>query len=158
MSIPKIYLETTMFNYYFDADRDAHADTVALFEECQIGLFEAFTSDYVLREIDNDKTAKRDEMRSLIKKYDIKVLAATEETDSLAKRYTDEGALPKGSFADACHIAATAVYGLDMIVSLNFRHIVRDKTMTATSEINALSGYKQIKIYAPMEVINREKS
>jgi hypothetical protein len=24
----RIYLETTMFNYYFDSDRDAHADTV----------------------------------------------------------------------------------------------------------------------------------
>ena len=24
----RIYLETTLFNYYFDEDRDAHADTV----------------------------------------------------------------------------------------------------------------------------------
>jgi hypothetical protein len=28
MRIPKVYLETTMFNYYFDIDRDAHAVTV----------------------------------------------------------------------------------------------------------------------------------
>ena len=29
----KLYLETTMFNYYFDARRDGHAETVRLFEE-----------------------------------------------------------------------------------------------------------------------------
>ena len=34
MKVPKIYIETTLFNYYFDDDRDAHADTVTLFEEC----------------------------------------------------------------------------------------------------------------------------
>jgi hypothetical protein len=28
MSVPKIYLETTVFNYYFDTERDAHEDTV----------------------------------------------------------------------------------------------------------------------------------
>ena len=28
----KLYLETTMFNYYFDTERDGHADTVRLFE------------------------------------------------------------------------------------------------------------------------------
>jgi hypothetical protein len=31
--IPTIYLETTMFNFYVDKDRDAHADTVKLFKE-----------------------------------------------------------------------------------------------------------------------------
>ena len=30
---PKVYLETTMFNYFFDTERDAHADTVKLFDE-----------------------------------------------------------------------------------------------------------------------------
>jgi len=28
----RIYLETTMFNYYFDTERDSHADTVRMFE------------------------------------------------------------------------------------------------------------------------------
>jgi len=30
MRIPKIYLETTVFNHYFDAGREAHAATVEL--------------------------------------------------------------------------------------------------------------------------------
>jgi hypothetical protein len=46
MRTPKIYLETTIFNFYIDADRDAHADTVLLFEEIAAGKYEAFTSVY----------------------------------------------------------------------------------------------------------------
>ena len=53
MIMPKIYLETTLFNYYFDKDRDAHADTVTLFEECASGKYEAFTSVYVIDELED---------------------------------------------------------------------------------------------------------
>ena len=33
-----------MFNYYFDEDRDTHADTVKLFQEIQSGKYEAYWS------------------------------------------------------------------------------------------------------------------
>ena len=44
MRTPKIYLETTLFNYFYDSERDAHTDTVALFKEIQAGKYEAYTS------------------------------------------------------------------------------------------------------------------
>jgi len=44
----KVYLETTLFNYYFDEDRDAHADTVRLFEDIAAEKYEAYTSAYIL--------------------------------------------------------------------------------------------------------------
>ena len=50
MKIQKIYLETTLFNFYVDADREAHADCVHLFDDIAAGKYEAFTSDYVLDE------------------------------------------------------------------------------------------------------------
>ena len=43
MRVMKVYLGTTLFNYYFDEDRDAHADTVTFFEECAAGRFEPYT-------------------------------------------------------------------------------------------------------------------
>jgi predicted nucleic acid-binding protein len=52
MPTPKVYLETTMFNYYCDTDRDAHQATVALFEAIGRGEFEGFTSDYALEVTD----------------------------------------------------------------------------------------------------------
>jgi len=90
----KIYLETTMFNYYFDEDRDAHADTVTFFEECLTGKFEPYTSFYVTDELENAPAEKRDKMLALIGKYDITVLTASDEVDNLARHYISEGALP----------------------------------------------------------------
>ena len=75
-----------------------------------------------------------------------------------AKRYMSEGALPLGSLEDASHIAIASVNNLDMIISLNFKHIVREKTIKLTGAINTLLGYKPIEMYAPMEVISDEKT
>jgi len=154
----KIYLETTMFNYYFDEDRDAHADTVTLFEECAAGKFEPYTSDYVIDELEQAPTDKRDKMIALVERYNITVLAASEEIVTLAKRYISDGALPQGSQTDARHIAAATVNAMDMIISLNFRHIVKEKTIRITSAINTILGYKIIDIETPMEVIDDEKT
>jgi len=151
--IIKTYLETSMFNYYFDTDREHHPDTVAFFEACLAGRFEAYTSEYVMRELLAAPDGKREKMLSLVDRYKINVLAASSEIDNLAQRYLDEGALPGKSLADANHIASAAVYGLDIVVSLNFRHIVRPKTEQMTREINTILGYKPVSISSPMGVI-----
>jgi predicted nucleic acid-binding protein len=158
MRTPKIYLETTLFNYYFDEDRDAHSDTVRLFEECAAGKFEPYTSLYVTDELEDAPNDKRANMLALIERYGISVLAASDEIIKLARRYISESALPEGSITDAIHIAAAVVYDLDMIISLNFRHIVKEKTIKLTGAINTLLGYKPITITSPMEVIDDEKS
>ena len=45
MRVPKIYLETTIFNFLFVGDAPQYtADTRKLFEEIRAGKFEAFTS------------------------------------------------------------------------------------------------------------------
>jgi len=147
-----------MFNYYFDKDRDAHADTVTLFEECTAGTFEPYTSDYVIREIDDAPADKREKMLGLLKQYEITILAASDEIDNLAARYISEGALPRGSLVDASHIASASVNALDIIISLNFRHIVKQKTITLTGAINTILGYKPVDINSPMEVIDGEKT
>ena len=158
MRAPKIYLETTLFNYYFDEDRDAHADTVRLFKECAAGKFEPYTSLYVVDELNDAPSEKRDKMIALIKQYNITVLAASDEADNLARRYLVEGVLPQGSLTDASHISCATVNDLDMIISLNFRHIVREKTVKLTGAINMLSGYKAVEINSPMEVIDDEET
>ena len=78
--------------------------------------------------------------------------------DKLAECYVSESALSKGSLVDASHIAVTTVNSLDMIISLNFRHIVKEKTIQLTNAINTLQGYRKVKIKSPMEVIDSEKT
>jgi len=97
-------------------------------------------------------------MLDLIDKYNITALAITDESDVLALRYIKESAFPINSLLDASHVAAASVSALDMIISLNFRHIVKERTIEMTGAINTLLGYKTVKIKTPMEVIDDEKT
>jgi predicted nucleic acid-binding protein len=85
----RIYLETTLFNFYFDENRDAHADTVRLFEDIAAEKYEAYTSDYVVRELEDAANEKRDKMLTLIDRYEITVLGLDPEAEQLAYTYVD---------------------------------------------------------------------
>ena len=158
MRTPRIYLETTMFNFYFEREREAHADTVTLFEEIKAGKYRAFTSMYAVGELQEAPAERAQKMTDLIAEFDITVLDSTEEADALAAIYLSQGILPPGSKVDAQHIAVATVNDLDMIISLNFRHIVRKKTVTMTGLVNTAHGYKPVEIHSPMEVVERENT
>ena len=160
MRKPKIYLETTIFNFPFADDApQLRADTLKLFEEIKTGKYEPYTSIYVLDELENTvQTDKLRKMKGLIEIYNITVIPISEEAERLAGLYLAEEVINKKYMTDAYHIAITTVSGLDFIVSLNFRHIVKQKTIRETARINGREGYKQIGIYEPAEVINGKDS
>jgi hypothetical protein len=153
MLTPKIYLETTIFNFYVDTDRGfAHESTVALFKEIAARKYLAFTSEYVVKELEAAKTEKRDKMLPLIKQYNILVLDFNDAAEGLADLYVAEGVIPKKYRTDGLHIAIATVNNLDMIISMNFQHIVKRKTERMTAAINTLNGYNAVEICNPMEV------
>ena len=158
MRKPKIYLETTMFNFYFDEDRDAHVSTVKLFKEVAAGKYEAFTSTYATDELEKADSDKKDKMLALISEYNITVLAPDDEAVRLADIYVAEGIIPIKYRTDGLHIAIASINELEMILSMNFQHIVKRKTKIATGTINALNGYRPIEILTPMEVVEDENN
>ena len=158
MKKQKIYLETTLFNYYFDVDRENHPDAVMLFEDIAAGKYEAFTSLYVVDELEKAPSEKSDKMIALIKQYGISALALNDEAEQLANAYVEQGIIPMKYRIDGVHIAVAAVNDLDMIVSMNFQHIVKRKTKIGTGSINALNGYRAVEICTPMEVNDHENT
>ena len=152
----KVYLETTMFNYYFDVERDAHPDTVKMFEEIKAGKYEPYTSTYAIKELMQTKGPKRDKMLELLTQHNIKILDDSQEAERLAELYIKEGVIPPAETVDALHVAVASINDLDMIVSLNFSHIVRKKTIELAELVNVREGYRKVLIYAPMEVVDRE--
>jgi predicted nucleic acid-binding protein len=152
----KVYLETTLFNYYFDEDREAHSATVRLFRDIAAGKYEAYTSDYVVDELEDTKSDKREKMLALIGQYNVTVIGLDTEAEQLADVYIEQGVIPVKYRTDGVHIAVAAVNDLDMIISMNFEHIVKRKTKLGTSSINTLKGYRAVEIYNPMEVNDDE--
>ena len=93
-----------------------------------------------------------------MKEYSIAILRRSEEANNLALLYQEQGILPERSTTDACHIAVAAINDMDMILSLNFEHIVRKKTAIMTGALNTQLGYRAVDIRSPMEVVERENS
>jgi len=158
MRIPTIYLETTIFNFPFADDAPQYrTDTLRLFAEIRGGKFRPFTSEYVTQELEAATDSLRDDRLRLINEYGVEVIPASDEAKSLAMAYIKSGIIPQTYGTDGFHIAAATVKGLDFIVSLNFRHIVKRKTIEEVELINFREGYKKIGIYSPMEVINYDE-
>jgi predicted nucleic acid-binding protein len=154
----KLYLETTMFNYYFDAEREFHADTVRLFEVIRAGGYEAYTSEYTVLELRKAPKPKRSNMLALIDEYNIAMLDIDAESDRLADLYVEHSIIPLKYRIDGAHIAIAAINGLDFILSFNFQHINKLKTKRMTELVNLSEGYKGIIICTPMEVLDNDES
>ncbi|MDR1297937.1 MAG: hypothetical protein LBO05_11340, partial [Deltaproteobacteria bacterium] len=82
----RVYLETSMFNYYYyyDKERDGHSATVKMFEAIGSGKFYGFTSEFVNTELEKAPEPKKSNMLSLIGKYNFAILKPDEETLNLA--------------------------------------------------------------------------
>jgi len=158
MRKPKIYLETTLFNFYFDSDRDAHADTVRLFQDVAAGKYEAFTSGAVTEELAKAPEPKKDRMLALLKEFNIQVLPVEDKAEKLADVYVAEKIIPMKYRTDGVHIAVAAVNRLNVIISMNFQHIVKAKTKRMTGAVNMLKGYRPVQILSPKEFNENEKN
>jgi hypothetical protein len=157
MRIPKVYLETSVFNFVFADDApDKRRDTLKLFEEIREGKYVPYTSEYVTDELNAAPEEKRLKMLRLIADYNIILIGTSDEAVRLADTYVSEGIIPQKYTADALHIAIATIMDMDFIVSLNFKHIVKRKTILLTEVINAREGYKRIGIFSPAEVIENE--
>jgi hypothetical protein len=155
----KIYLETTMFSFYYETREfspypEYKGQVRRVFDRIKAGMYEPYTSAYVTREISNETNPeKREKMEGLAKEYGIRFLEETDDVGRLAALYIQEKAIPAAYELDATHIAITAANGLDFIVSLNFEHIVRPWTIERVRRVNIREGYKGIGIYRPVEVL-----
>ncbi|MDR3354056.1 MAG: hypothetical protein LBO21_03375 [Synergistaceae bacterium] len=152
----RLYLESTMFNYYFDKDRDGHGDTVKLFDAIGTGKYEGYTSEYAEIELRRAFEPKRRNMLALIDRYRITRLEAEDEAYRLADLYVTNNVMPERFRFDGAHIAIASIHGLDCICSYNFRHINRVRTKLITARINNAEGYESIVICTAKEVLEDE--
>ena len=148
----KIYFETTVFNRHFENGREHSAETKHLFKMISHHKIAAYSSTATLEEIDRAPEPKRSQMLSLIEQFDITIFEVEQPAFDLADTYVEMGIIPAKYRLDGVHIAMAAVHNLDCIVSLNFHHINKLKTKTATEIVHRMKGYNNPYICTPMEV------
>jgi predicted nucleic acid-binding protein len=114
-----------------------------------------FVSSVVAAEIEAAPEAVREKFEEVLR-LNPEFLEITEEALVLARSYSDRGALPPRFRNDLVHIALAATAEVDVLVSWNFKHIVRLERIRVYNAVNLELGYRQLQIHSPREVASYE--
>jgi predicted nucleic acid-binding protein len=158
MTKPRLYLETSVWNFIFADDAPEKKQiTLAFFDKVKEGEYEIFISDTVIQEIERADEDKKRLLFEIIEQYKPKILEINDDVGLMARKYISEGIIPQTKLDDATHAAVATVHGLDALISWNLRHLANYKKMERINEINMENGYsKRLDLITPMEVSDAE--
>ncbi len=126
MSLPKLYLETTIPSYLTarrsrDLRLAADQETTQEWWEFHRHQYELFVSAIVLDECAAGDAAMAAARHGCI--AGVSQLAQTAEVDALAALILHEGIIPANAAPDANHIALATVHGMNFLLTWNCTHI-----------------------------------
>lgn len=150
MKPPRLYLDTSVIGGYFD--EEFKAPTRMLFAQIREGRFQGAISTIVQEELSGAPAHVRD----MIVKYDLHLIQEDDEMVLLARSYLAESILSSKMLNDCRHVVAASIERVDLLVSWNFRHIVRFDRIRLFNAVNLKYGFPMIEIRSPMEVIYHE--
>lgn len=159
----KIYLETTVFNYYFlDDIKRAYEKKITrlLFKEIGQAKFKGIISDMVLVELSRCYEPLKSKMLGLIEKFNLERIEISKREEKniedLANSYIKFGIILERKKPDAVHIALASLFQVDFLVSWNCKHIVRPELQERINAVNTSYGFKEVKLCTPLEVVYYE--
>ena len=79
------------------------------------------------------------------------------EITALAEKLIKAHAVPDGETVDASHIATAAVYGMDVLLTWNCKHMANPVTLPKTASVISMSGFPCPAIMTPAEFIERRE-
>jgi len=158
MAKPRLYLETSVWNFIFADDAPEKKQiTLAFFDKVKDGEYEIFISDIVIQEIERADEDKQQQLFESIEQYKPKMLEINDDIGRMAREYISEGILPQTKLDDATHAAVATVHRLDALISWNLKHLANYSKMARINEVNIKNGYsKRLDLITPMEVSDAE--
>ena len=149
MKTPRIYIDTSVIGGCFDVEFALWSN--GLMHDFRRGLFHPVLSEVVAVEIHPAPESVRVQYAELLN-LGAEFLAVSDEVLDLAAVYEERGILAPRFRNDMLHIALATVADVDIVVSWNFRHVVRFDKIRLFNAVNLELGYKLIQIYSPREV------
>ena len=156
MSLPKLYLETTIPSYLTarpSSNVRLAADQWATHEwwdECRHD-YELFTSQTVLDEARRGDPAFAAARRAQL--AGVTLLSNLPEAAELAKRLLREQIVPVVATDDATHIALAAAHGMEYLLTWNCRHINNHRIRSRIERACAAAGMLCPDICTPTELM-----
>jgi len=158
MRRPKLYLETSVWNFFFADDAPEKKEiTLKFFKKIETKEYEIFISDIVIEEIRRAEPQKRRVLLELVEKYKPKILEIDIEVEYLTKAYINEDIFSANREEDAKHAAVATIHEIDALISWNLKHLANFNKMEKINGVNLKEGYlKKIELITPMEVSEYE--
>jgi hypothetical protein len=154
---PTVYIETTipsLLTAWPSRDVEIAGQQVATREwwEKRRQAFDVYVSADVLDEAERgDAEAARLRLAVL---DECKVLAATEEAQSLTKRILATGLIPPRAATDAAHSGLAAAHGMDFLLTWNCRHIHNSFIERRLAGICLAAGFTLPVLCTPRELMS----
>lgn len=149
MKKQRIYIDTSVLGGCFDPEFAPWSNR--LVQDFRAGRFHPVLSEVTAAEVLPAPGAVRD-LHAEILALPAELLSVTSEVLSLAATYEARSVLGERFRNDMLHIAVATVADVDVLVSWNFRHIVRLDKIRLFGAANLELGYKALTIYSPREV------
>ena len=149
MKIPRIYLDTSVLGGCFDPEFATWSN--GLLSDFRAGRFIPVLSDLLEAEVGGAPERVRRVHTELLGLGAEAISVSPEALDLLAA-YEARSVLGPKYRADMLHIALATVADADLLVSWNFKHIVRFDKIRLFNAVNLEQGYKQLAIHSPREV------
>ena len=145
----KIYLDTSVISALYD-QRTPERMEMTKNAWAEIREYEVYISDLVVEELQMAKGQMLGLLNAAVEGF--VVIGIDDEASALAAVYVSEGIFPEKYMDDAIHVAVATVNEIGLLLSWNFKHLVKLKTRRMVTEVNAANGYGPIEIIAPPEL------
>ena len=149
MKVQRVYVDTSVIGGCFDEEFAPWSK--GLMQDFLHGIFKPVLSEIVAAEIAPAPEQVRAQYAELLA-LEPQFAELTDEVQQLAAAYEARRILPAKFSNDVLHIALATVAEVDLLVSWNFKHIVRFDKIRLFNAVNQECGYKTIEIYSPREV------
>jgi hypothetical protein len=149
MKIQRIYIDTSVIGGCFDVEFSEWSN--GLIADFRNGIFQPLLSEVIAAEIE-DAPENVQRVYAELVSLNAEILTVDESALELAEEYQKRGILTPNFYGDGLHIALATVTEADLLVSWNFKHIVRFDKIRLFNAVNIEFGYKPLQIFSPREV------
>lgn len=130
--------------------------TLQFWNILKLGLYDVVISEVLLAEISRSEMPSAQELEERLSEIVVEIVSVNEDTFSLAQKYIDEGIIPQKYQDDALHIALATYNEADAVISWNFKHMVKLKTIRGVNGINKMLGYRELEILTPQSWLQED--
>ncbi len=149
MKIQRIYIDTSVIGGCFDVEFSEWSN--GLIADFRTGIFQPLLSEVIAAEI-ADAPENVQSIYAELTSLNAEILSLGESALELSEEYQKRGILTPDFYDDGLHIALATVAEADLLVSWNFKHIVRFDKIRLFNAVNIEFGYKPLQIFSPREV------